>query len=276
MMKKAVSIILIGLFVFTFGTISRADGDNTSTVFKGSGKSRCYDNFYPYPYHGLDALKSLEALDALDDEMDNLDLELDELDYDLDKLKKLKKNKYHYQYYYDHDFDDDNCLYYHHRDFNDFRHRNNMDIDFENGDIYITHAGRKSGSVRITEDYELYVNGKHIRTDNEQKRLLAEFCHSAEELHTYAVRIGAKGAEIGVEGAKIGLSAIGGLFRLILPGYDTDDLERDMERKSKRIEYKAQLLEKEAKALEHIAYDLEDIADELKHEIPELEKLRWF
>ena len=40
------------------------------------------------------------------------------------------------------------------------------------------------------------------------------------------------------------------IFKLIFPGYDTDDLERDMERKSKRIEFKASLLEKEAKALE--------------------------
>ena len=127
-----------------------------------------------------------------------------------------------------------------------------MDIDFDNGEVFITHSGRKSGSVRITNDYELYVNGKHVKTDSEQKRLLEEFYQSSEELHKYAAVIGAKGAEIGIEGAKIGLSAIGGLFRLILPGYDTDDLERDMERKSRRIEHKASLLEKEARALEHV------------------------
>ncbi|MCP4705511.1 MAG: YggN family protein, partial [candidate division Zixibacteria bacterium] len=173
---------------------------------------------------------------------------------------------------FDFDFDDDDHHVIHFGDFHNFKYCNNMDIDIEDGEVYITHSGHRSGTVRITDDYSLYVNGKHIKTNSEQKRLIEEFYNSAEKLQKYAKIIGVKGAEIGIEGAKIGISAIGGLFKLILPGYDTDDYERDIERKSKGIEYKASLLEKEADALEHIAYDMEDIADELKDEIPELQR----
>jgi len=302
-MKKATIILLMGLLTFGLGTISLADGDNTSTVFKGNRSSSDYYVYSNDYYNHRNSFKALEALDALDelddldfafddldDELDNLDLELDKLGIELDKIGRHRSNKfkYNYNYDYDYDYDFDNDFDFdfdfdHNRhhiinygDFHNCRHLNNMDIDFEDSEIYITHSGRKSGTVRITENYELYVNGKHVKTDHEQKRLLEEFYNSARDLRKYAAIIGAKGAEIGIEGAKIGLSAIGGIFKLILPGYDSDDLERDMERKARKIEYKAESLEKEARAIEHIAYDIEDIADELKDEIPELRKLRWF
>ncbi len=297
-MKKAIIILFSTLLIFGFTTISWADGDNTSTVFKGTGDSRSfynYSNNYRHSFHGFESLKALEALDALDelddldDELDDLDLELDELDNELGRLSKYRnaKNRYKYNYDkfdhdydydfdFDFDFDDNNRHVIHYGDFNNFGHCNNMDIDIEDDEIYITHSGRRAGEIRITENYELYVNGKQIKTNDEQKRLIEEFYGSAKELKKYAAVIGAKGAAIGIEGAKIGLSAIGGIFKLILPGYDSDDLERDMERKTKGIEYKASLLEKEAEALEHIAYEIEDLADELKDEIPELDKLRWF
>ncbi len=295
-MKKAITILFSTLLIFGFTTISWADGDNTSTVFKGTGDSRSFYN-YSNDYRGsfkslealgaLDALDALDELDDLDDEMDDLDIELDELDNELDRLSKYRvaRNKYKYNYDFDNDFDfdfdfddfdDNNRHVIHYGDFHDFGHCNNMNIDIEDDEIYITHSGRKSGAIRITENYELYVNGKQVQTNDKQRRLLEEFYDSAIELKKYAAVIGAKGAAIGIEGAKIGLSAIGGIFKLILPGYDSDDLERDMERKTKGIEYKASLLEKEAEALEHIAYEIEDIADELKDEIPELDKLRWF
>ncbi len=301
-MKKAIIVLFSTLLIFGFAAISWADGDNTSTVFKGTGDSRSfynYSNNYRHSFHGFESLKALEALEALDDlddldaELADLDLELDELENELDRLSKYRvaKNKYKYNYNkydYDYDFDndfdfdfdfdfDDNKRHViHYGDFRDFGHRNNMDIDIEDDEIYITHSGRRAGEVRITENYGLYVNGKQIQTNDRQKRLLEEFYNSAIELKKYAAVIGAKGAAIGIEGAKIGLSAIGGVFKLILPGYDSDDLERDMERKTRGIEYKASLLEKEAETLEHIAYEIEDLADELKDEIPELDKLRWF
>lgn len=294
MMKKAVTILFAGLLLLALAAISWADGDNTSTVFKGSGDSRhyYYDSYNSYggfeALEALDALESLDALDELDDlddELMYLDLEMDDLEAELNELKHYRKYKYKYNDDHDYacnfDFDDDDHDYGHGHSYHfgyghNFRRCNNLDIDFEDGDVFITHSGRRSGSVRITEDYELYVNSKHVITNDDQKKLLVEFYSSVEKLNKYAASIGAKGVEIGIDGAKIGLSAISGIFKLILPNYDTDDLEREMDRKSKRIEYKASLLEKEAKALEHLAYDIEDIADELKHEIPELNKLRWF
>lgn len=308
-MNKAITILFIGLLILALGSISFADDDNTSTVFKGTGHSRSYYSYSDdYDNHrssfrgfkSLEALNLLYDLDDFDDDLDDLDLELDKLDRELSKLGRFSGKKHHYDYDYDYDYayayDYDNDFDFdfdfdfghgishshsnHHVYFGEnghnFGHCNNMDIDFEDGEIYITHSGRKSGAVKITDDYELFVNGKQIKTNDEQQRLIEEFYNSAEDLHKYAGKIGSAGAEIGLEGARLGVSVIGGLFKLILPGYDTDDLERDMERKASRLEYKASLLEKDAEALEHIAYDMEDIAEELKHEIPELRKLRWF
>jgi len=231
----------------------------TVTVFKGQTSYyepnfSSFNHYYHYPSGyplDLEELEELEDLDRLD--------ELEDLDY-ADLEEHGRSNYHNYRYH----------------DFGDFKHFDNMNFNFENGNIIIKHSGRNHGTVKITEDYELYINGNHIKTEGDQKRLLKEFYMSAEELEELAARVGIKGAKIGVEGTKLGLSAIGGLFKLLLPGYDTDDLERDLDHKAAILEKRAEGIEYEAEALEDVAYELEKTADELRLQIPELRKLRWF
>lgn len=155
-----------------------------------------------------------------------------------------------------------------------------MDISIDDGGVilYPKHDDDDDDDryVEITDDYRLYINGRRIRTNNEQKEYLAEYHDQVFEIVDEAKRIGWEGAKVGVHGAKVGLTAAMGVFKLILPGYGTKDLERDVEREAKKLEAKAEKLEKEAEKIEDMADDLEDMHYTLKRKIPELRKLRWF
>ena len=52
--------------------------------------------------------------------------------------------------------------------------------------------------------------------------------------------IGIEGGKIGLAGAGLGLKAVAGVFKLLTPGYDEDDLERDMEHEAEKLEKKAE------------------------------------
>jgi len=152
---------------------------------------------------------------------------------------------------------------------------NNFDLDIDDGTIIINSHGRYSDVVEITDEYELYINDRHIKTDAEQKALLGEFHSKTMDLIEEAKVIGLEGAEIGLKGAKLGMHAVGGVFRLLLPDFDTDDLEDELEREAEKLEAQAEELEIQAEELEDIAEDLEDLADELVQKIPELDELDW-
>jgi len=164
---------------------------------------------------------------------------------------------------------DSKSHWYHHSD-------DNISMDFEDGSLIITNRGRDRGKVEITEDYDLFVNGRKVKTDKEQRKLLREYYQGVQVLVDHAVDIGLEGAKIGAHGAEIGMAAIAGLFRLLSDDYDTDDYERDMERRADKLEIKAEKLEELAEDLEEEAGELEELADELNDEIPELRRLAWF
>ncbi|MCD6162892.1 MAG: hypothetical protein J7K40_10830 [candidate division Zixibacteria bacterium] len=130
--------------------------------------------------------------------------------------------------------------------------------------------------IKITSDYELYINGKHIKTDDDQKELIEEFYNQTMELTEYAGQIGERGAKIGLSGAALGLKAVGSVFRAVFSDYDFDDIERELEIEAEEFEEQAELLEEQAEAIEEIADELEYIYNELKQEVPELHDLDWF
>jgi hypothetical protein len=150
-----------------------------------------------------------------------------------------------------------------------------MDVDIDKGTIILSHRDYKEPVVEITEEYELYINGRHIKTNDHQKELLEEYYETMLELIESAKAIGLKGARIGIDGAKLGLGALGSLFKLISPDYDMEDFEREIEAEAEEIEAKAELLEEEAEELEILADDLEDIYEEMEDEITELGELEW-
>lgn len=155
-------------------------------------------------------------------------------------------------------------------------HLNGVDIDLEDGSIILTHRGRHYETVEITQDYELYVNDSRVDLNEDQQELVVAYYDLGMEIIDYAKELGWEGAKIGASGAKLGLKAIGSIFKLIFTGYDTDDLERDLERDAEKIEARAERLEKRAEKIEDMAYELEDLAWEMNREIPELDELDWF
>ena len=150
-----------------------------------------------------------------------------------------------------------------------------LSLDFKDDKVIIEYDGDYHDKVVIDDDYELFINRRHIETNANQKVLLTDFYQQVVVIKREAKRIGWEGAKIGVEGAKLGLYAVGCVFKLLSPNYDSDDLERDVEFEAEKIEKKAEELEKQAEIIEKMVEDLDDMAYELKEEIPELQKLKW-
>jgi hypothetical protein len=151
-----------------------------------------------------------------------------------------------------------------------------VDIDIDDGTIIMTHNRRPKGKVEITEDYELYVNGRLVATNDEQKELLEDYYDLTMEVVEYATQIGYEGAKIGVSGAAIGLMAIGGVFKAFMTDYEFEELEDDLEEEAEELEARAEELEEKAEDLEGVAEELADVHDDLRRETPELRDLDWF
>ncbi len=163
-----------------------------------------------------------------------------------------------------------------HFDF-DQSHLSDVDLDIDrDGTIIIEAKHRKRQEVEITKEFELFINGDQITLDEDQRKLVEEYYLLMTDLIDQAKAIGLEGAKVGVEGAKLGLTAVGKLFKLLSPRYDTDDYEREIEDAAERLEMKAEKLEEKAEIIEDIADDLDDLAHEMRREIPEIRKLRWF
>jgi hypothetical protein len=152
----------------------------------------------------------------------------------------------------------------------------NVDISIDDGSVIIYPEDDDDEYVEITEEYKLYINDRRIKTNTRERELLADYHSQVYEIVDEAKRIGWKGAQVGVSGAKLGVKAVVGVFKLILPGYGSDDLERDLEREAAKIEAKAERLEEEAEEIEELADELEDMHYELKRQIHELRRLGWF
>lgn len=151
-----------------------------------------------------------------------------------------------------------------------------VDISIEDGCVILYPEDEDYEKVEITREYRLYINGRRIKTNDEQKELLGEYHEQVLEIVDEAKRIGWEGAKVGISGAKVGVKAVMGVIKLILPGYGTDDLERDLERETDKLEAKAEKLEEEAEEIEELADELKEMHYGLKRKIPELRKLSWF
>jgi len=152
----------------------------------------------------------------------------------------------------------------------------NNDTDFEIDDGVLIISHHNHNIVEITENGNLFINGRSIEVDKEQEELLGEYYDNLMEITEYAKEIGLDGARLGAGGAKIGVLAVANLFKLMSPYYDTDDLEEELEREAELLEEKAELLEEKAEELEDLADELEKKHEQLKKHISELDELDWF
>ena len=159
-----------------------------------------------------------------------------------------------------------------------FEYDDNTWFDLDDGSVIITHKerGEPRSTVEITDSYELYVDDEKIPLTPEQQDLVRDFHVQSLEIVDYAKVIGIEGAKVGLEGAKLGAKAVGCLFKLLLPGYDTDDYENEIEGEAEEIEAKAEVLEEKAEVIEEMADELEDLARDMRRDIPEVRELRWF
>jgi hypothetical protein len=155
-------------------------------------------------------------------------------------------------------------------------YKDHIAIAVDHDDILIYDKNDEDERVEITGDNRLYVKDKLIRTDADQQALTQDYHDRVIHIQREVKKIALEGAKIGVDGAKIGLKAVAGVFKLILPDYDSDDLDRDMDRESQKIDAKANKLEARAEDVESSVTELERLHFKMKEEIPELNELEWF
>jgi hypothetical protein len=151
-----------------------------------------------------------------------------------------------------------------------------ISIYMNDGSIIIIHQGLDDIELEITEDFELFINDRRIKTDDDQKEILRRFYFQMEAVVKYSKEIGLAGAEIGAKGARIGLKAAAGGLRLIVDGREIEILESDLEPETEQLEAEAERLEEKAEILEEMAQELESTFDDMVDEIPELRELDWF
>ena len=150
------------------------------------------------------------------------------------------------------------------------------EIDLDDGVLVIEHE-YEDWTVEITEDYELYVDGREIKTDRKQRKLLRRYYRDYEEIEEIAEELGREAAKVGVAGAKIGAAAVVRVAKTLLDDdYDCDDLEIDIEIDTAQIERMAEKIEKKAEKIEGLADDLVKTHKRLRKSIPELRDLEDF
>ncbi|MBN1406223.1 MAG: DUF2884 family protein [Calditrichaceae bacterium] len=151
----------------------------------------------------------------------------------------------------------------------------NVEIDIEDDSIILMDKDCRD-EVEITGEYDLYVNGKEIELNNDQRKLVKEYYEMYFEIIDYAKRIGLEGARLGVEGAAIGVKAVAGVFKMLSADYDSEDLEAELEEKAEELEKKAEVLEDRAEDIEAMAEELEDLHFALAEKIEALGDLEMF
>lgn len=141
--------------------------------------------------------------------------------------------------------------------------------------VYV--ADNEGGSYRfkITPENDLYIRGKSVDLSGSQRNLVRSFYDYAYSVSEDSKAIGIEGAKIGISGAGLGLKAGLSVLKLLLPGYDSDDLERDMDEAASKVEEKADVLEEKADNLELIIDDMQDIYESLIESLPELSEDDW-
>ncbi|MEZ5360459.1 MAG: DUF2884 family protein [Candidatus Zixiibacteriota bacterium] len=149
-----------------------------------------------------------------------------------------------------------------------------ISVNIDDGDILLYNEVTDD-DVMINEEYELFVNGTKIPLTPEQQVEVQLFHEQTHKVIAEAINIGIEGGKIGLAGAGLGLKAVAGVFKLLLPGYDGDDLEEDMEREAEKLEKKAEVLESRADKLEELAQDAEDTFNNMLEDIPALAELNW-
>jgi len=159
---------------------------------------------------------------------------------------------------------------------NSFQLFDNVDVDIDRDNVTLTCDEGRYEEIHFNEENELFIDGKYIELDKDQKILVQDFKYEIYDIIEFAKEIGLEGAKIGLEGAKLGVSAVAKVFKLLSPYYDSEDLEEEMEEEAEELEIEAEKLEELADVLEKQVDELNDLREEMREEIPELKRVDWF
>ncbi len=139
-------------------------------------------------------------------------------------------------------------------------------VYFHHSDLFIE-SEKDDKEIIISNDYRLYIDNELIKTNKKEKQLVQEYYELADYTFDQVIEICDEAGEIGIEGAALGAKAVARVFKLILPGFDSDDLEREIEDESKEIEKKAKKLEEKGGKLESVVEHLKECHEQLFKEI---------
>jgi hypothetical protein len=155
---------------------------------------------------------------------------------------------------------------------------NRVNIDVENGTIIITALEDDDEYVKIMDDNSLIVNGKYIRTDWKQKRLIEDYYYAICDVRSLGRKMGIEGVKMGAAGAQVAVFALSRIIKLFLiDEYDSDEFNEALDEEiEEELEERGEYLEELGEELEDRIDDLEELHEEVKEEITALDKLYWF
>jgi hypothetical protein len=145
-------------------------------------------------------------------------------------------------------------------------------MEFKHNSVIITYSEGTPEEVEVTERHELIVDGKQVKLNPDQQKLVSDFYEATRDLIADAKEIGLEGAAVGLQGAKVAVKAVAGVFEMLCTSYTSDDLERDVEREAAKIERRAEKLEVKADKIEAAADNAERLYDRMEDRIPELHR----
>ena len=147
-------------------------------------------------------------------------------------------------------------------------------VDFKGTDLIIEHEDYDD-EIIIDADYQIYINDDKITLDSKCE-LLSKSCYErVDKIKKTADKIEDDGISLGVKGGALGVSAVAGVFKMLLPGYDSDDFERDIEDEAEKIEREAEKIEKRAHLLEKEIKKFKNEFLELSEINKDLNSLEW-
>ena len=147
---------------------------------------------------------------------------------------------------------------------------------FEDNSLIVCDRDTDEYLAEISEDYDLFVKGKKVDVNDNQRKLLEEYYEAQYELFSSRNLIGAKGIEIGMQSAGLALKAVGGAFVVMASGFDEEksqEFEEAMEYEAEKIEDKANELEEHAENFENQILIVNRTERKIRKEIEALDRV---
>jgi len=155
-------------------------------------------------------------------------------------------------------------------------HLEDVDIDLEDdGTLVLDPYGYRGESLTISENPVLRVNDEKVKLDDSEKMLVADYYENGMKVVLTAEAMGRAGAKMGVRDAALAVNAIAKVAKLLDAGYDSDDLEREVEAEAESMEEAGKELEEQGEILSDRVDDMGRIAKKMRSRIPEVAELDW-